>query len=871
MKITKRLLAIAMISFSFTGFSQAYLGIHNSNYAGVMGTDWNPASFVDGRFKVDINLGSFNFNGYTNAGSFDTKDMPKWYTKSFKADVGTDAEGTPNQSFYIHNGSNPWNDWAITNPSDSSQDLEKYFIRNYDLTSTKKMGIYNNIQVDALNFMFHIKPTIAIGFTAKFRSVTNVNDIDPKLAMLLEMDFLSDSADAATFASSLWNNNFDEGLLNMNHMSWMEYGIVYSQVLKDDGEHFLKMGGKAKWLAGYTAAYFHSDNFSYTVQDDSSFSSVSGDFSYGHSRGMLEEMGTGGDVNIKSASKFGLGLDLGVVYEWRPDWKEYKYDMDGKTNIWRQDKEKYKLRAGVAIVDFGGIKFEKGALNQDFSVNNSSFFDFRDAFRGDGDLAEVDESIDSLIKNDPSVTANGDDEGTFFMKTPTALNLNVDYNIYKWFYVDLSGQLSMQSHKNPHRVRVANQISLTPSFDYAWFGLGIPISYNSYSGFKAGFGARLGPLSVGVTDFGTLFAVGKVSGAEFYAGLRLPILYTHPSDIDGDLVSDKLDECLVVQGLWEFKGCPDTDRDGIKDIDDHCPNDPGIPEFFGCPDKDGDSIPDKDDACPELFGDMKFQGCPDRDNDSIIDPKDDCPDTPGLAKFNGCPDTDGDGIKDEDDACPDVPGPLINNGCPDTDGDGLFDFIDECPTIFGPKENNGCPYPDTDGDGLLDKDDQCPYLAGPLANKGCPYQDTDEDGVLDKDDACPNTPGPVTNKGCPEIEKEVQEILNTAFENLEFETGKDVIKLSSIPSLTELAEVLLKKPEWKLQIAGHTDNVGDAQGNLVLSKKRAESVKNFMISKGIDKDRLTALYFGETVPIADNSTPEGRQKNRRVEMTIIFN
>jgi outer membrane protein OmpA-like peptidoglycan-associated protein len=88
--------------------------------------------------------------------------------------------------------------------------------------------------------------------------------------------------------------------------------------------------------------------------------------------------------------------------------------------------------------------------------------------------------------------------------------------------------------------------------------------------------------------------------------------------------------------------------------------------------------------------------------------------------------------------------------------------------------------------------------------------------------------------------------------------------------LTELAEVLNKKPEWKLQIAGHTDNVGDAQANLILSKKRAESVKRFMESQGVAGERLSVLFFGETQPIADNSTAEGRQKNRRVEMTIIF-
>lgn len=82
--------------------------------------------------------------------------------------------------------------------------------------------------------------------------------------------------------------------------------------------------------------------------------------------------------------------------------------------------------------------------------------------------------------------------------------------------------------------------------------------------------------------------------------------------------------------------------------------------------------------------------------------------------------------------------------------------------------------------------------------------------------------------------------------------------------------MLIKKPEWKLQIAGHTDNVGAAQSNLTLSKKRAEAVKNYLSSKGIDENRFNVLYFGQTQPIADNSTKEGRQKNRRVEMKIIF-
>jgi len=835
MKTIQKVILFFSICLSFSISAQNYLGVQSSNYAGVMGTDIQPASFVDGRFVFDLNLASFNFNLYNNAGAFDTKDMPKWWVKSFTDQTIYDSWAKPDSTF-----------------------ADRYFVKRYDANSTKLLGIYNNTQIDVLNFMFHIKPTIAVGFSAKMRSITNIDNIDPKLAVLAEneLDY-----------SDLWKVQLNEELLSVNHLTWLEYGINYAQVLKDDNEHFMKVGGRLKYLSGLAAGYLWTDNFQYKLENADTSMVLQGDFDYGYS-GNIDDMGNSTGFP-KQASKFGLGLDLGFVYEWRPDWKEYKYDMDGETNLWRRDQEKYKIRAGVSIVDIGGMKFQKGGLSRNFSVNSNNLFNLH-VFDEDTSLVDMDGTIDSLITNSPDWTSSENTASTFFMKTPTALSLQFDYHIWKWFYVNTTGVINLLSKKSGNHVHVANQWSITPSFDYAWFGLHIPVSINSYSGFKAGVATRLGPLTLGMTDFKTLFATGQVRGAEFFAGLRVPILYTHPSDVDGDKVSDKVDECEVVPGIWAFKGCPDTDGDGIKDIEDLCPQEAGLAEFKGCPDKDGDKIADKDDLCPDLAGDLKFKGCPDRDNDSIIDPKDDCPDTPGIAAFNGCPDTDGDGIKDDEDACPDVPGPLVNQGCPDTDNDGIFDFLDGCPEMYGPKENKGCPWPDTDNDGLLDKDDDCPYLAGPIKNKGCPFQDTDNDGVLDKDDDCPNTVGPISNKGCPVIEKEVEEILKTAFDNLEFETGKDIIKQASLPSLTELAEVLKKKSAWGLQISGHTDNVGDDQKNLILSKKRAEAVKAFMVSQGIDAARLSTLFFGETMPIATNDTPEGRQKNRRVEMKIIF-
>ena len=877
----KKISFILLFLISFSGYSQNYLGVSSSNYAGAMGMDLQPASFVDGRFKFDLNLFSTNFSAYQNFGAFDASILPKWWKGSFQDQDAIDS-------------------WSVDADSTLEGDYfggYSFLPKLYDQNSARVLGFNTNFQLDLLNFMVHITPKAAIGLGIKMRSITNVDNIDPKLAYLAEQE-LEDQ--------SLWNQDIPEELINVNHMTWAEYGLNYSQIIKEEGEHFLKGGVNLKYLAGYAAAYMFSNNFEYNLYNDDTTQFLSGDFGYGYSESIEdaanENLNSDGIGGAPKASANGFGLDLGVVYEWRPDYKDYKYDMDGETNLWARDQNKYKLRVGLSLTDLGGMSFKKGGLSRDFSVQTSNLFDLN-TFESAQGLDGLDGIIDSLIDessaagNTEWTAGERDTASTFFMRTPSAFSFQVDYHIWKSFYVNATGIFNIVSRNRDAKVKVPSQFSITPSFDFAWLGVHLPISMNSYSGFKAGLATRLGPLTLGVTDFRTLFAAGKVRGAEFFAGVHIPILYSAPSDIDGDKVSDKVDDCITEPGPWTFKGCPDTDNDGIIDMKDDCPADSGLVEFKGCPDRDGDSIPDKADDCPDTPGIQAFNGCPDTDNDGIMDKEDDCPldsglvafkgcpdtdndgimdkedDCPldsGVVEFNGCPDTDGDGISDQDDACPLVYGEKEFQGCPDTDKDGIIDGIDDCIETPGPKENNGCPWPDTDKDGLLDKDDDCPTIPGPKENKGCPYTDTDGDGTLDKDDECPNTPGPIENNGCPVLEEKVVEVLKTAFDNLEFRTGKDIILSESKPSLEELSDVLKERPTWVLEISGHTDDVGNADKNMVLSKKRAESVKRFLISKGVTEAQLVIKFFGETAPIADNKTAEGRQKNRRVEMKIVF-
>ena len=246
-------------------------------------------------------------------------------------------------------------------------------------------------------------------------------------------------------------------------------------------------------------------------------------------------------------------------------------------------------------------------------------------------------------------------------------------------------------------------------------------------------------------------------------------------------------------------------------------------------------------------------------------------------------DQDGDGIPDDVDQCPRVPedkdGFQDDDGCPedDNDGDGIPDAVDKCPMEpedrDGFEDDDGCPELDNDHDGLNDAVDACPMEPedkdGFEDDDGCPDVDNDKDGILDAVDKCPNQAG-VPPDGCPKVYTHVVitetkiDLKQTVF----FDTNLATIKPVSFSLLDDVALALRDNPKIKVEIQGHTDSQADDNFNLKLSQRRAESVRNYLVGKGIAKTRMVPKGYGENVPIADNRTPDGRSQNRRVEFVI---
>ena len=140
----------------------------------------------------------------------------------------------------------------------------------------------------------------------------------------------------------------------------------------------------------------------------------------------------------------------------------------------------------------------------------------------------------------------------------------------------------------------------------------------------------------------------------------------------------------------------------------------------------------------------------------------------------------------------------------------------------------------------------------------------------DEDDKCPDQPGLASNQGCPAISEEVTKTVNYAAKNVYFATNSAKLLSKSYAPLDELAKVLNDNPSLKLKIDGHTDNTGAEDYNMSLSDKRAASVREYLVSKGVDGSRMESEGFGESMPVADNNTSAGRQQNRRVEMKVFY-
>lgn len=679
------------------------------------------------------------------------------------------------------------------------------------------------------------------------------------------------------------NNIYNLKNLELGGTAYTEVGLGYAKKINDQWSYGLKF----KVLLGTANVSLINDNLdlvagmdNWTLKGKGSINaSLPGLLTVGNNLSTLDYSSPNNNSDWIKPSGLGGGVDLGVTFKPVPS-----------------------VTLSAALIDLGMIRWNKNMNNIAYNVD----YKFEGASINASDNIDSQQLSDSIYEGFKKSATSTQTAKKYTTYTSPKLNIGAEYSF-------LNNKMSLGLLSRTLKRNRAYYEELTASVNArptSWFNLSASYSVlnGRTSNIGAGLGLRLGFISYFVAaDYIPLYYDSYTSN-----GVKIPVpnntkgmnvavglnfVFGNRKDADKDGVVDRKDKCpeTPLKIKVDKKGCPiDTDGDGVPDYLDQCPDTPaeayGKVDLNGCPlDSDRDGVPNYLDKCLDTptksIGFVDKDGCSlDSDGDGVFDYLDKCPNTPAKATVDslGCPlDKDGDGVPDYLDKCPGTPvaarGMIDEAGCPfDKDSDNVADYLDKCPNTAlearATVDKNGCPI-DSDGDGIPDYLDKCPNTPaearGMVDDKGCPL-DTDADGIFDYLDNCPRVAGVISNHGCPEIKKEVKKLFQKALQGIQFRTGVSTIKPSSFPILNQIAQVLIANPTYLIEIQGHTDNVGKPASNLILSDKRAAAVRDYLIKKGVNDGRMTSHGYGDTKPVAENTTTAGKAKNRRVEFVITF-
>ncbi|UOQ53668.1 DUF5723 family protein [Hymenobacter cellulosivorans] len=468
---TTRLCGLMLALLPGSVAAQQLFNSTRSNYSGLTGASWNPANIADNRYFFQFQLASF------------------------------DAHVT--NTAYRYTGA-----WSPQTPNEDL-DLDKNFLTRSPSDKAKSFSAGLNVRGPGI--MLRISPTQSIAFSTRARVALQGNSVSESLIV--------NAVDGFKTRGRAADNTF-----NLNLNAYSEYDLSYGRVVLDKSLHFLKAGVTAKRYVGFGSGYLQSRQADYQIVDKTAatgdtivrINALEAAFGYSNPHAFdnvdanqaLQWLKGGG------GSGGGWGLDLGFVYEYRPNMGQYRYiDKKGVDRL-DYSRNKYKYRVAVSVTDIGYIRYADNATAfNNIKTKNSGV--------SESDLNGIDLDNYEARLNKILRTQKQQRESEFVAGVPTTLNVDVDYHLYKWLYANAAVSQSLRG-KYAVGMRSFSYASITPRVESKWLEVATPITMaNAYQTLNYGLMVRLGPLVVGSNDMSAYFASSNPYGFNGYVELSL--------------------------------------------------------------------------------------------------------------------------------------------------------------------------------------------------------------------------------------------------------------------------------------------------------------------------------------------------------------
>jgi hypothetical protein len=449
--------AAVLLLLANVSLAQSFTGYNTSNYAGIYGIFSNPATAAGYRYKWDLNIIGVDVN------------------------AGNTYVSVPKS--------------VLFNPPDTMRLNRDYFL---DQGANRRQNAWEMAEVVLPSFLYAIDDKQSVSFVWRMRSSSSGGNLSTQLANFFGVNFPNPSFNGTSLSIPQ---------VGVGAHIWHEMGLSYARVIKQGYNSRWKAGITLKLLSGVAAGYATVKNANFEATNSRNASITSGTLYYGYSE-ELDHWQNNTLSNVRLFQNNGLGADIGLVYEYRPD-------NGGFGAYESSDADDYQFRIGVSFTDLGRIRYTKGEFNADLNLQKADIDPKELTYKKNESLKQYSTRLNSYFTPMAS-------EKTFDMTLPAAMNLMGDYNIDNTFFVGVNAVIALTGgQRDITKSHALTQFNITPRYETSLIGAYLPFTINRNGQADVGAAVRIGPVVFGASSlFTNLFEKHIDHGAAFVA-LRL--------------------------------------------------------------------------------------------------------------------------------------------------------------------------------------------------------------------------------------------------------------------------------------------------------------------------------------------------------------